>query len=473
MSESRREVMLAGAILLVGLLGLGAQALSDPVSPPAPVPAEARHVERATFCPPPVDEEQTSMRAAIAPVSGEGIPIDFEDATTSTVASPAPPENSEVAEGAFLLHEGAGGAFNAVGYGDKPIGGAIQSWTKPATGAGATLCSERPSDTWYFPAGSSELGFDERLLLYNPFPDEAVARVTFFTPTGERAKASLDDVAVPSGGSTEIEVNKFMNTQKVLSATVESLRGRLMAWKVLFVEPDGAPEGATFTIGAPEPAPKWFFPQGFLGDGAEETLSILNPTEEEVSATVTIFSPDVGLGPADLPEIQLEPSTSQEISMEDLKLELAEDVDLAHLSVVVTSNQGIPIVVERSVTFDEGADGVTSEVGITKPGTRWLLPPLAKSATEDELVILNSGRQTAQISAQVMTLEGTESPKALSDLKVARAGRLERSLSDLSVEGPFFVVVTSDHPITVERRAQVGTDLADVMGRSVAPLGDE
>lgn len=469
MSESRRELILVGVILFVAALGLGTEAISDPVSPPAPVVEEARHVERGTFCPPPVDEEGTKTQAAIAPVSGAGVPVAFEDATTSSQASPPPPKDSEVKEGAFLLHNGDGAAFNAVGYGDKPIGGAIQSWTRPATGAGATLCSERPSDTWYFPAGSSELDFDERILLYNPFPDEAVARVTFFTPAGARPKASLNDVAVPSGGWTEIEVNKFMNTQKILSASVESVRGRLVAWKVLFARPEGGPRGATFTLGAPEAAPKWFFPQGFLGEGADETLSILNPTDEEVTVTLTSFSKDVELGDAKGSEIQLEPQTSQALSLRDLELQVDPDVDLAHVSIVVTSANGTPIVVERSLAIDEGAGGLTSEVGLTKPGTRWLVPPLARNATGDELVFLNAGRRSAQIEAQLMTLEGTETPKALSSMKVLRAGRLEKSLSDLSVPGPFYVVVTSDNPITVERRAQVGTDLTDVMGRSVAP----
>ncbi len=473
MSEARRELILIGAIVGLGALGLGAEAMSDPVAPPPATAREARHVERGTFCPPPVDEQGTRAQAAIAPVSGAGIPIDFEDALTETEVTPPPPKNAQVDEGAFLLHNLDGAAMTAVGYGDKPIGGAIQSWTEPNGGSGGALCSERPSDTWYFPAGSSELAYDERILLYNPFPDEAVARVTFFTPTGARSKASLDDVPVPSGGWAEIEVNKFMNTQKVLSAAVTSVRGRLIGWKVLFQKPEGGPRGASFTLGSPEASAKWFFPQGFLGDGGEETLSILNPSEEEVTVTVTTFSKDVGLGPANANQIQLEPETSQEVALEDLELVLAEDLDSANVSIVVTSDNGVPVVVERTLEFDEGAEGVTSEMGLPEPGTRWLLPPLARNASDDEIVFLNAGRRTAHIDAQVMTLKGTESPKGLSGLEVGRAGRLEKSLDDLEVKGPFYVVVTSDQPIVVERRARVGDDLADAMGRSVADLRQE
>ena len=465
----RRELMLAGAILLIAVLGFGAEAISDPVAAPAPEITSARHIERGTFCPPPVDEEGTQTRSGIATVGGAGVPIDFEDARTVDEAEAPPPKNAQVKEGAFLLHNGGGAAFNAVAFGARPVGGAIQSWTDPTEGAGATHCADGPSDTWYFPAGSSELGYDERILLYNPFPDEAVARLTFFTPTGPRSKASLDDVAVPSGGWTELEVNKFMNTQKVLSTEVDAVRGRLIAWKVLFAEPEDGTRGASFTLGAPEASPEWFFPQGFLGDGATEILSILNPSEEEVTVTITPFSRDVELGNVEKSEIQLEPETSRDVPLRDLELELDPEVSLAHVSIAVTSAGGTPVIVERSLTVHEGADGRMSEVGITTPSTRWMLPPLAKSASADELVFLNPGQKTARVDASVMTLKGTESPKVLSNMEVTNAGRLEKSLSDLSVEGPFYVVVDSNRPITVERQAQVGSDLADVMGRPVAP----
>ncbi len=472
MIEVRREWLLAGAVVLLGGAGLATEAASDPVVVPEPTLEEARHVERGTFCPPPVDEEGAVTQAGIATVSRSGVPVAFESALEETLASPPAPENSEVPEGAFLFHNGQDAAFNAVGFGDKPIGGAIGTWDEPMEGAGATLCSERPSDTWYFPAGSSELGYDERILLYNPFPDEAVARITFFTPTGPRSKAGLDDVAVPSGGWTEVEVNKFMNTQDVLSASVDAVRGRLVAWKVLFARPENAPNGATFTLGAPEPAPKWFFPQGFLGDGANEVLSILNPTDEEVTVTLTTFGSGVGLGPARANEIQLEPETSQDVALEDLEFVLNEGVELAHIGVVVTSNNGVPIVVERTISVSDEGAGRTQEVGLTQAGTTWMLPPVARDASEDELVFLNAGRRTARIDAEILTLEGTERPKALQDMKVARAGRVEKSLSEIDVEEPFYVVVTSDNPITVERRASVGDDIADLMGRSVDPPED-
>ncbi|MDQ4095009.1 MAG: DUF5719 family protein, partial [Actinomycetota bacterium] len=213
-------------------------------------------------------------------------------------------------------------------------------------------------------------------------------------------------------------------------------------------------------------------PQGFLGDGANEVLSILNPTDEEVTVTLTTFGSGVGLGPARANEIQLEPETSQDVALEDLEFVLNEGVELAHIGVVVTSNNGVPIVVERTISVSDEGAGRTQEVGLTQAGTTWMLPPVARNASEDELVFLNAGRRTARIDAEILTLDGTVRPKALQDMKVARAGRVEKSLSEIDVEEPFYVVVTSDNPITVERRASVGDDIADLMGRSVDPPED-
>ena len=471
MSEPRRELALVAAIAVLGGLAAGTEALSDPVTAPPAPEAEARHVERATFCPPPAGGQGTDAQAAVTTASGAGVPIDFEDAATSGDVSPPPPKPSEVADEAFLLHEGAGTALNAVGYGDRAIAGAIQTWPGPVEGAGAALCYESPSQTWYLPAGSSELGFDERILLYNPFSDEAVARVTFFTPTGERAKANLNDVAVPSASWTEVKVNQFISTQEVLSAAVEAVRGRLIAWRVLFAKPEDEIRGATFSLGAPAGSDRWYFPHGLLGDDAEETLTILNPTDEEVVVAITIFSADVGLGAAELTDIRLEPQTSRAISL--AKAKLKPGVDVAHLSAVVTAEKGTSIIVERSLVLDEGVplEGRSNEVGATKAGTHWLLPPLGKRVSEDSLVILNAGRGTVHADVTLYTFKGAKTPKTLTDMRIRSARRLEKSLTEFSDDGPFYALVTSDRPITVERMgySRSGEDLVDVMGRPVAP----
>ena len=485
MTETRREINLVLAIAVVAALGLGADALSDSVSPPEETVVSDRHVERGTFCPPPVSEILKAQNA-VATASETGVPIDYQDAARAAEAEPATPKSSTVAPGAFLLHNSEETALTAIGFGDRPIAGALQSWSAPAEGAGAALCSERPSNTWYFPAGSSELRFDERLLLFNPYPDEAVARVTLFTPTVARNPTSLSDVAVPSGGWTEVEVNEFVNTQKLLSARVETQRGRLIAWRVLFQKPEGGPFGASFTLGAPEASDTWYFPHGLIGDGASETLTILNPTEEEATVTIQTFSADLAFRrPDDLNEIRLEPGTSREINLARAGPSFKGNAESAHFSATVTTcplgagreeicpaSEQVPIVVERSLSVESGPfEGVSSEIGTPVLGDRLLLPPPAQNAGEDLLALFNGGTEPVDVQVKLLTLKGPETPTPLTNLRVEPGRRVERSLDDFAELGPFFAVVTSSGPLTAERiaRSVSGGDLVDVMGRSVAP----
>ena len=471
MTEQLRDLRLGGAIALVMLLGFAAEALTNPVSPPPPTVApEGRHIERATFCPPPVEVEGVEAQAAVTTASGAGVPIDFEDAPSERTASPPTPKASQVRPGAFLMHNLDGTALNAIGYGDRPIAGALQSWSAPVAGAGAALCSESPSDSWFFPVGSSQLNVGERLLLYNPFPGEAVARVTFFTPTGDETTEGLDDVPVPSRGWTEVDVREFIETKKLISARVDAVRGRLIAWRVLFNKVEGRAHGVGFTLGAPEGSDTWLFPHGVLGDGAEQTLTLFNPTEQETSVTITVVSAGIDFVPVnELTEIQLEPRTSQEISLSGVKLK--RDADFAHSSVIVAAERGVEIIAERSLFVDEPTlQGFATEIGTAKPGTRWLLPPLGRSVSSDSIALLNTGSIEARVEVRLFTLHGTKAPEALAGLVVGPGRRLEKALDDYSGDAPFFAVVTSDQPITVERLGYsgAGNDLTDVMGRHVA-----
>ena len=462
-------------IALFALVGLGLDAMFEPVEAPAEKLVSDRHVERGTFCPPPVGDS-IRTQAAIATASGAGVPIDFQDASLTTSDEPPQPKSSTVREGAFLLHNSDSSALTTIGFGDRPIAGALHSWSSPATGAGAALCSERPSGTWYFPVGTSELRFGERLLLFNPYPDEGVAQVTFYNETGAFTPASLTDVAVPSGGWEEVSVNEFVKTEKLLSARVETVRGRLIAWRVIFAKPEEGAKGASFTLGAPESAPTWYFPHGLVGGGATQKFTIINPTDEEADVSIQTFSSSLDFEKAvDLTEVRLEPQTSREINLASAD-PIIDGEGPAHLSATVSTCRptnpdcegGTPIIVERSLEVESGIyEGISAEVGVTETGSRWLVPPVANTSKDDSLGLFNPGRDAARIDVTLYTLNGPQKPGALTGLSVEPGRRLEKSLDEYSKFGPFYAVVESSAPIAVERLARSvgGGDVVDVMGR--------
>jgi Family of unknown function (DUF5719) len=473
MSDIRRELYLVGGVLGLIALGLLTDAVSSPVQDPGRRPEVARHIERAAFCPQAVAEPGSEISVAVASATGGALPVDLEEATFGPTASPSPPSTVDLAERSFLTREPTdGAALNAVGYGGHVVAGVAATYEEPVEGAGAARCSERYSNIWYFPGGSSALGYDERILLYNPFADEAVARVTFFTPAGDRDSPSLDDVAVGSGSWEEISINEFAKTKDLLSATVEPIRGRVIAWRVLFAKPEEAPHGVGFTLGATETSDTWYFPEGFIGNGSNQSFTVLNPTEHEVTASLSLFTDKKVVQPPDdriedFQSITLEPRTSQEVSLAGL--EAPDGASVSHVSALVSAAEGAEIVVERTMSLSSGdLDGVAMEMGIAQPGLRWMLPPAVAKPATDALAVYNPGGAQASVSVTLLTEDGPQSPKSLQGITLKPHLRAQIPIGAITrEEGAAYAVLTSDRPVVAERLGSSDVDIADAAGRLV------
>ena len=174
----------------------------------------AGFVERAVYCPPALMEDDSEARFSVA--AGErGATVGLQ---------PSDQEELELPPGRMLVDTPAeGSAVDVVGFGTPVEATAFQ---RTPGGAGATGCSSIAGTRWYFAAGSSALGYDERILVYNPFPEESVVRLSFFTPTGAKVKANLSDIPVRAGTTREISVNEFITLQDELAASVTAVRGR-------------------------------------------------------------------------------------------------------------------------------------------------------------------------------------------------------------------------------------------------------
>ena len=55
------------------------------------------------------------------------------------------------------------------------------------TGPSVSDCASTPSADWYFPAGTTRVGTDIWMALFNPFPGEATVDLSFDTDNGVRS----------------------------------------------------------------------------------------------------------------------------------------------------------------------------------------------------------------------------------------------------------------------------------------------
>jgi hypothetical protein len=361
---------------------------------------------------------------------------------------------------------------NVVGRGGAVFASAMSAFSEPVAGDGAAPCSQTASSRWYFGEGSSILGFDESLLVYNPFPDEAVIRVVFFTDVGESAKANLADVGVPAGEWRAVRVNNFILRQRVLAASVQVVRGRVVAWRAATVKQERA-SGVQFSLGSPTAGPTWYLPAGAVGENVTEDIAVLNPSEEEAVISVQLLTADETLQPPKLVDLAIPARSSRRISV--ARSVSGRQTELGGVGAIVRSTSGTDIVVEGTVFYDSPAmKGVASELGAQRPERDWLLGPAAVAPDSDSVSLLNPGGEPASVSIELWFGQNEPlRPAPLQDVEVMAGTRRSVQLKEWTNGQPVVAAVVSDVPIVVARSASTPSDVAMVMGLPVATRSEQ
>jgi hypothetical protein len=303
-------------------------------------------------------------------------------------------------------------------------------------------------------------------LIYNPFPDEAVVHVSFLTAGAEIRKASLDDVSVPSRSAAFVRVNRFVRLQRVLAAEVEAERGRVVAWRVHFDQPEDGPNGVEMSLGVPRTATTWYFPEGQIDPSADTRIAIANPNEAtEATVTISLSTGDQVVQPRELVELPIPASSARVIPLE-FSLPKGQR-ELGGVSIVVQSTNGTGIVAERTIRYNGSLRGATSEMGASVSSQSWLVQPGTLNPSTDTLIVMNPGGESATFDVEVMR-PGKEplSPRALSDRTIRSGARLKIGLGNWTTGGTTALLVTSTEPVVVERvsYSAIPDDVGSVMG---------
>jgi hypothetical protein len=479
-TERARERLLALLVALAAASGAALGNVADRVTPIAAAARPGRYIERAVYCPPKVTGRGVEQRVGVSARGDLRATVAIEPTSRDPVALPGSAVLVDVVD--------ERSALDVVGIG-APVSGAVTMSVAPpargprksAGGAGAGNCSPVASPSWFFASGSSELTADQRLLLYNPFPDEAVVRISFFTPTGERSKANLADVAVPAGKWREIRVNDYILSQPLLATSIEANRGRIVAWRSITSTPESGPRGVGLTLGSPAPGTAWYFPEGGVGPGVRERLAVLNPGGEEARVSVSLSTSSRTVQPRRLVEVAVPPRSTAEI---DLGTEVAGgSSDTVKMGAAVISTNGVPVVAERELVYSGNVEGISIEVGARGGALGWLMGPILAQPDDDWVAILNPGERSARVSLALQGGGGpVPAPARLDDLRVGAGLRIEVALPRAG--GPVTAVVVSDQPVVAERASYGGgggpdrrfgrgrpADVAGLMGVPFRPNG--
>jgi hypothetical protein len=451
MSEHSREF----AFAVVGLAFIAGGIVFDTFASGIETRARARPEggisARAAFCPPSSADAGSAVSVSAAGVADSDVTVGVD---------PVAPEPAELAAGTSLATKiPEGRPSEVIGYGHPVLAGGLVSATGPVRGAAAGTCSSVAASEWFFAAGSAALESDERILLYNPFPDEAVVRLNLYTPKGLETRTSLQDVPVPARSWEEIGLNEAIRVRGTVGARVVAKRGRVVAWREMFTKAGERPRSQQLTLGVPELRESWYFADGAIGPGVDEAIGLLNPTGREAIVSVRITTSRETLQPQKLLEYPVPRRSAVAVALEDF---IKEPEEFAGASVTVASVNGVGVAAERIVYYStDDVSGGAAEAGATGPHKAWLLPAATASPDDDGVALMNPTSQPVSVELTILGADSGKRPASLRGIEIAPGSRMKIQVQDHNGGGPVAVMAVGSGRFVAERYAYSPDD-ADV-----------
>lgn len=328
-------------------------------------------------------------------------------------------------------------------------------------GIDAKPCATGASDEWHFAWGTTAREARELLVLFNPFPDDAIVEGVFSTEDTVREPGRFaGGLVVPGRSTVGIDLGDDVTRRDEVAATLRTRTGRLVVDRIVRVNEEDGDRGLTVQLGVNEPQRTWVFPDGLASDVVGERFVVYNPGEElaEVEIELRVDNPEENGIPAPV-ELSIAPGSHATVDMnEDGRL----PAGVPHAAVVRSANQ-VPVVAERVVSArDTRRRGLSVTTGSPVEATEWTF---AAGSTEEpsaeSLTIVNLDPQVLAEVDVVAVIGGQELPVAeLQDVVIEAGERLNVNLTaQIANREDLAVVVRATEPVVVERiLAQVGDE---------------
>ena len=329
-------------------------------------------------------------------------------------------------------------------------GPATVTWRVDGKRTTAAPCEQSPSEHWYIPGFDTTLGSTAQLFLFNPFPGDAVVRVTYGRPDGAKTLTLTDNVLIPGNRTTTLDIKKFQPVQRDLAVIVEVLVGRVVAQGHVVINPPprqrGTP-GRLLLTGAREPALSWSFAEAREGEGLSSYLEVLNPGVRAAAVEVRVSDP-LGKGSALLGEVNAPAGAVTRIDLAD-----ASKSERFGVSLEVVNQAPVVVTKFTEVRNDEGS-AVTASLGASRLSTQWSLTGGGTRNRDAVISVYNPGAEPATVD-----IAAPGAPGGWSAVNLPPNRRIQVVLSDAAQDRPSVPVrVTSDMPVVAELRSVTGDD---------------
>ncbi|HVF32891.1 MAG TPA: DUF5719 family protein [Acidimicrobiales bacterium] len=318
-----------------------------------------------------------------------------------------------------------------------------------ALGISTAPCAAAASDRWHFAEGSTAREDSMRLVIFNPFPEDAIVDLSFSTDQGRAVPSNLTGLVVKGGRNLIVKVEEHVRRRLNVSTTAVARSGRIVVDRLQLR--GGAVKGISLALGAPSPGRRWYFPEGFVSDGIGERYHLYNPTGTEAQVSIELTLDEGAAEPFDLtiaPRGRITVVASEEERVPR---------GVGHAATVVSLND-VPVVAERSVTATSPASrsGISDSLGIRETARTWVLAAGAATDTHDEVVVLHNPSATAA-SASIRGLVGGQllDVATLQEVALPAGRRVAVRLTDHIKRDELPLLIRASSPIVVERGVYV------------------
>ena len=280
--------------------------------------------------------------------------------------------------------------------------------------------------TWYFAEGSTSKPFDTWLLLQNPDPVPATARITYMLPNGGQ---KLAEYSLKPASRLSIYVNSVVPDTEV-SSMIESDR-YIFAERAMYFQQEGHD-----TVGTTSPSANWYFAEGSTVPPFETWLLMQNPNKEPATVTITLYRED---GSQAVHKMLIPHVSRASLLVNDI-------VPSASVGAKIESDR--PIVAERAVYKEKGKVG-TDSMGATALSKTWYMAEgVTRSSFDTWLLMLNPNDVPAVARATYMMEDGSTVTKAY---PVPPRTRISVYVNKEVPNARFATKIDSDLPIVAER----------------------
>lgn len=323
----------------------------------------------------------------------------------------------------------------------------VELATTGPLGDSVAACASSASNQWYFAEGRTTRDATELLMLFNPFPEDAVVDFAFSSEEGQSTPQALTGRTVRGRSLSVVNVGEFVQRREGVAARISARSGRLIVHRLQTYDGSGGRAGVSVALGSAAPGDLWYFPEGVVGDGRGERYQVFNPSTEEAEVELSLT---LDSGEAEPLRVTV---PRESLLTVDAANEGRIPKGVGHAVTVRTTN-GVGVVVERTIDAGPPSDrtGVSIMPGGRLAARRWAAAAgQADDAVAEWLVVLNPGPAPLSFSVTVLVDGARLLPAGLQDVQVAAGARRTVRVVDTVKRPSSPVVVTATGPVVVER----------------------